>query len=204
VREIPVPVRGQGFAEAVEEDLDDQHPDDQAGDEAQVLHLGEEQQNHQHRHDDQGDAVVDADDTAVPAVVGRDAVDPSFVRHEEPDGELASPCRQNAISRTVRRWTSRFSALVVVAAVFLDDERVGTWRIAPAAGAIISTSVSGKVIAMWMPILVFFYMGFEHPIVRPTKVIPPTRLPTTVGISFQISSPRSRSQEFDLPANANA
>ena len=27
-----------------------------------------------------------------------------------------------------------------------------------------STSVSGKVIAMWMPIPVFFYMGFEHSI----------------------------------------
>ncbi|SFB94829.1 formate/nitrite transporter [Streptomyces aidingensis] len=34
------------------------------------------------------------------------------------------------------------------------------------AAAMISTSVSGKVIAMWMPILVFFYMGFEHSIVN--------------------------------------
>ena len=33
-------------------------------------------------------------------------------------------------------------------------------------GAMISTSVSGKVIAMWMPILVFFYLGFEHSIVN--------------------------------------
>src|SRR6476660_1701715 len=32
--------------------------------------------------------------------------------------------------------------------------------------AILSTSVSGKVIAMWMPILVFFYMGFEHSVVN--------------------------------------
>ena len=32
--------------------------------------------------------------------------------------------------------------------------------------AIMSTTVSGKVIAMWMPILVFFYMGFEHSIVN--------------------------------------
>jgi formate/nitrite transporter len=32
--------------------------------------------------------------------------------------------------------------------------------------ALMSTSVSGKVIAMWMPILVFFYMGFEHSIVN--------------------------------------
>lgn len=33
-------------------------------------------------------------------------------------------------------------------------------------GAMISTTVSGKVIAMWMPIMVFFYMGFEHSIVN--------------------------------------
>ena len=33
-------------------------------------------------------------------------------------------------------------------------------------GAMISTSVSGKVIAMWMPILVFFFMGFEHSVVN--------------------------------------
>jgi formate transporter len=26
--------------------------------------------------------------------------------------------------------------------------------------------VSGKVIGMWMPILVFFYMGFEHSVVN--------------------------------------
>lgn len=32
--------------------------------------------------------------------------------------------------------------------------------------AIMSTSVSGKVIAMWMPIMLFFYMGFEHSIVN--------------------------------------
>jgi formate/nitrite transporter len=32
--------------------------------------------------------------------------------------------------------------------------------------AMMSTSVSGKAIAMWMPILVFFYMGFEHSIVN--------------------------------------
>ncbi|TDC78523.1 formate/nitrite transporter family protein [Actinomadura sp. 7K507] len=32
--------------------------------------------------------------------------------------------------------------------------------------AMISTSVSGKVIAMWGPILVFFYMGFEHSVVN--------------------------------------
>src|SRR6187455_3275355 len=33
-------------------------------------------------------------------------------------------------------------------------------------GAMISTSVTGKVLAMWMPILVFFYMVFEHSVVN--------------------------------------
>jgi len=32
--------------------------------------------------------------------------------------------------------------------------------------AMMSNAVSGKVIAMWMPVLVFFYMGFEHSIVN--------------------------------------
>ena len=32
--------------------------------------------------------------------------------------------------------------------------------------AMMSTTVSGKVIAMWMPIMIFFYMGFEHSIVN--------------------------------------
>jgi formate/nitrite transporter FocA (FNT family) len=33
-------------------------------------------------------------------------------------------------------------------------------------GAMVSTSVTGKVLAMWMPIMVFFYMGFEHSVVN--------------------------------------
>jgi formate/nitrite transporter len=33
-------------------------------------------------------------------------------------------------------------------------------------GAMISTSVSGKVMAMWMPIMVFFFMTFEHSVVN--------------------------------------
>jgi formate/nitrite transporter len=33
-------------------------------------------------------------------------------------------------------------------------------------GASVSTSVSGKVLAMWMPIMLFFYMVFEHSIVN--------------------------------------
>jgi formate/nitrite transporter len=33
-------------------------------------------------------------------------------------------------------------------------------------GAMMSTSVSGKVLAMWMPVMLFFYMGFEHSVVN--------------------------------------
>lgn len=33
-------------------------------------------------------------------------------------------------------------------------------------GAMVSTNVSGKVIAMWMPVFVFFFMGFEHSVVN--------------------------------------
>ncbi|HEY8569297.1 formate/nitrite transporter family protein [Microbulbifer sp.] len=33
-------------------------------------------------------------------------------------------------------------------------------------GAMISTHVSGKVIAMWMPIMLFFFMAFEHSVVN--------------------------------------
>jgi formate/nitrite transporter FocA (FNT family) len=32
--------------------------------------------------------------------------------------------------------------------------------------AMMSTSVTGKVIGMWLPIMLFFYMGFEHSIVN--------------------------------------
>ncbi|MCG6969567.1 MAG: formate/nitrite transporter family protein [Gammaproteobacteria bacterium] len=33
-------------------------------------------------------------------------------------------------------------------------------------GAMISTSASGKMAAMWMPVMLFFFMGFEHSIVN--------------------------------------
>ena len=33
-------------------------------------------------------------------------------------------------------------------------------------GAMVSNSVGGKVVAMWMPIMVFFYMTFEHSVVN--------------------------------------
>lgn len=41
------------------------------------------------------------------------------------------------------------------------------WMVATGVvGAMMSTSVSGKVIAMWMPSMLFFYMGFEHSVVN--------------------------------------
>ncbi|WP_066555067.1 formate/nitrite transporter family protein [Croceicoccus bisphenolivorans] len=41
------------------------------------------------------------------------------------------------------------------------------WMVASGVvGATISTSVSGKILAMWMPIMLFFYMVFEHSIVN--------------------------------------
>ncbi len=33
-------------------------------------------------------------------------------------------------------------------------------------GAMVSTSVSGKALAMWMPVMLFFFMGFEHSVVN--------------------------------------
>jgi formate/nitrite transporter FocA (FNT family) len=33
-------------------------------------------------------------------------------------------------------------------------------------GAMISTSASAKMMAMWMPVMLFFFMGFEHSIVN--------------------------------------
>ena len=66
----------QGFVEPVEKDLDDKHPDEQAGDEAQPLHIGKEEKDDQRDDDDERGGVVDADDAAVSAVIGRDPVDP--------------------------------------------------------------------------------------------------------------------------------
>jgi len=44
---------------------------------------------------------------------------------------------------------------------------LGNWMVSlGVVGAMISTTVPGKVLAMWMPILVFFYMVFEHSVVN--------------------------------------
>lgn len=41
------------------------------------------------------------------------------------------------------------------------------WMVATGViAALMSTSLTGKVVAMWMPIMLFFYMGFEHSIVN--------------------------------------
>ncbi len=68
-------------------------------------------------------------------------------------------------------------------------------------GAMISTSATGKMLAMWMPIMLFFFMGFEHSIVNmflfPFSMIMGgdftfmdyiiwNELPTVLGNSFQM------------------
>jgi len=41
------------------------------------------------------------------------------------------------------------------------------WMVSTAVvAAMLSTSVSGKVLGMWMPIIIFFYLGFEHSVVN--------------------------------------
>ena len=55
------------------------------------LHIGEEEKNDERDDDDERDAVVDADDAAVAAVVGHDPRDPCAVGHCESDRELHQP-----------------------------------------------------------------------------------------------------------------
>lgn len=47
---------------------------------------------------------------------------------------------------------------------------------AAAGGAMMSTGTGGKIMAMWMPIIVFFYLGFEHSIVNMFLFPPGTML----------------------------
>ena len=84
-------VRYEGFVEAWKKTWNEEHSDEQAGDEAEVVHVGEEQEDDECGDDDEGGAVVDADDAAVAAVIGRDPVDPCLVGHEESDGEPHQP-----------------------------------------------------------------------------------------------------------------
>jgi formate/nitrite transporter len=66
-------------------------------------------------------------------------------------------------SRTVGYATHGFAGMLTLfTRGVLCNWMVSTGVVA----AIMSTSVSGKVIAMWMPIMLFFYMGFEHSIVN--------------------------------------
>jgi sarcosine oxidase subunit alpha len=48
----------------------------------------------------------------------------------------------------------------------VDQGKTGNLNVIGVVGAMISTTVSGKVLAMWMPIMLFFYMTFEHSIVN--------------------------------------
>jgi formate transporter len=66
-------------------------------------------------------------------------------------------------SRTVGYAAAGFSGMLTLfIRAVMCNWMVSTGVVA----AMMSTSVSGKVIGMWMPILVFFYLGFEHSIVN--------------------------------------
>jgi len=67
------------------------------------------------------------------------------------------------------------TGVFVLSPLALIDKRPGVtlggmlcnWMVSTGVvGAMISTHVSGKVIAMWMPIMLFFYMTFEHSVVN--------------------------------------
>ena len=70
----------------------------------------------------------------------------------------------------VGNFAGAFTVAVLMAIVFTfgfstEPDKVGK-VIAGIVGAMISTTVSGKVIAMWMPIMLFFGMTFEHSVVN--------------------------------------
>ena len=82
--------------------------------------------------------------------------------------------------------------------------------------AMMSTSVSGKIMAMWMPILVFFYLGFEHSIVNmflfPSGLLMGgdftlgdyifwNELPTVICLLYTSPSPRDRTRSR-MPSSA--
>ena len=73
---------------------------------------------------------------------------------------------QVGASAFLRREYTYLAGFVVIVALIVGA--FINWQTAVnfVVGALISTSVSGKVIAMWMPIMLFFYMVFEHSIVN--------------------------------------
>ncbi len=60
--------------------------------------------------------------------------------------------------------------------------------------AMMSSGVSGKIMAMWMPILVFFYFGFEHLIVN--MFLFPSGIVLGGDSAVSSISPTTRSRSF--------
>ncbi len=78
-------------------------------------------------------------------------------------GELAAKVSSIGESRTLGYQEHGFAGWMTI---FIRG-MLCNWMVSMGVvGAMISTSVSGKMAAMWMPVMLFFFMGFEHSIVN--------------------------------------
>jgi formate/nitrite transporter len=78
-------------------------------------------------------------------------------------GEIAAKAAQIGESRTVGYKEHGLSGWITI---FIRGI-LCNWMVSMGVvGAMISTSAGSKMAAMWMPIMLFFYMGFEHSIVN--------------------------------------
>ena len=74
--------------------------------------------------------------------------------------------RRSAASARPARWATPRTAPPAWLTLFVRG-MLCNWMVSTGVvGAMISTTVTGKVIAMWMPIMLFFYMTFEHSVVN--------------------------------------
>jgi formate/nitrite transporter FocA (FNT family) len=64
------------------------------------------------------------------------------------------------------RWATQKYGAAGMLTLFVRGMLCNWMVSAGVVGAMISTTVSGKVLAMWMPIMLFFYMVFEHSVVN--------------------------------------
>jgi formate/nitrite transporter len=86
----------------------------------------------------------------------------TFAFREAPN-EVGQAIGQIGVKRTVGYHDEGLAGMLTL----FTRGMLCNWMVATGViAALISTSVSGKVIAMWMPIMLFFYMGFEHSVVN--------------------------------------
>ena len=81
---------------------------------------------------------------------------------QEP-GAVGDKLRQIGHARTVGYAEAGFGG---IATLFIRAVMCNWMVSTGVVAALMSTSVPGKVIGMWMPILIFFYLGFEHSVVN--------------------------------------